>query len=95
MRAKAFAALAALVAALPASGQDADGVVVSVTRSERKAFDVPVSIDVVGGDALREGRPKVNLSESLGRVPGLVIQNRSNYAQDLQLSIRGFGARAT
>lgn len=95
MRAKAFAALAVLVAALPASGQDADGVTVSATRSERKSFDVPVSVDAVGSEALRDGQPKVNLSESLGRVPGLVIQNRNNYAQDLQLSIRGFGARAT
>jgi iron complex outermembrane receptor protein len=72
-----------------------DGVVVSATRSERKSFDVPVSIDAVGTEALREGQPKVNLSEALGRVPGLVIQNRNNYAQDLQLSIRGFGARST
>ncbi len=95
MRGKAFAALAALVVALPASGQDADGVVVSVTRGERKAFDVPVSIDVVGGDVLREGQPKINLSEAVGRVPGLLVQNRNNYAQDLQLSIRGFGARST
>ncbi len=72
-----------------------ESVVVSATRSERKSFDVPVSIDAVSGETLREGQPKVNLSESLGRVPGLVIQNRQNYAQDLQLSIRGFGARST
>ena len=38
---------------------------------------------------------QVNLSESMGSVPGLQIQNRQNYAQDLQLSIRGFGARST
>jgi iron complex outermembrane receptor protein len=31
----------------------------------------------------------------LGRVPGLVIRNRQNYAQDLQISVRGYGARAT
>src|SRR6266446_10510024 len=36
-----------------------------------------------------------NLSESLGRVPGIVVQNRQNYAQDLQISSRGFGARST
>jgi len=84
-----------MCAALPAHAQEVDGVVVSATRSERKSFDVPVSIDSVGAQALREGQPKVNLSEALGRVPGLVIQNRGNYAQDLQLSIRGFGARST
>ncbi len=37
----------------------------------------------------------INLSESLARVPGLVTSNRNNYAQDLQISSRGFGARAT
>jgi iron complex outermembrane recepter protein len=36
----------------------------------------------------------VNLSEALVRVPGLVVNNRNNYAQDLQISSRGFGARA-
>ncbi len=95
MRARLVAGLALLAACLPAAGQDADGVVVSATRGERKSYDVPVSIDAVGAEALREGQPKVNLSEALGRVPGLVIQNRNNYAQDLQLSIRGFGARST
>ena len=81
---------------MPAIAQGAeDGVVVSATRAERKGFDVPVSIDAVGFQALRDGQPKINLSEALGRVPGLVIQNRQNYAQDLQLSIRGFGARST
>jgi iron complex outermembrane receptor protein len=37
---------------------------------------------------------RVNASESLGAVPGLVAQNRQNYAQDLQISSRGFGARS-
>ena len=92
----AVLAAGALLPAGSAAAQEADeGIVVSATRSERRSFDVPVAIDAVGGDTLREGQPKVNLSESLGRVPGLVLQNRQNYAQDLQLSIRGFGARAT
>jgi iron complex outermembrane receptor protein len=37
----------------------------------------------------------VNLSESLVRVPGVVALNRQNYAQDLQISVRGYGARST
>jgi iron complex outermembrane receptor protein len=36
----------------------------------------------------------INLSESLSRVPGVVVQNRQNYSQDLQISSRGFGSRA-
>ena len=41
------------------------------------------------------GQPAINLSESLVRVPGVFAANRQNYAQDLQISSRGFGARAT
>jgi iron complex outermembrane receptor protein len=37
----------------------------------------------------------VNLSESLGAVPGVNVENRQNYAQDLQISVRGFGARSS
>src|SRR5204863_3696338 len=52
-------------------------------------------IDRIYGDEIREGRAQVNLSESLGRVPGIAVQNRQNYAQDLQIQSRGFGARST
>ena len=89
-------ATGAILSAAPAAAQDADeGIVVSATRTERRNLDIPASIDAVGTETLREGKPKVNLSESLGGVPGLSLQNRQNYAQDLQLSIRGFGARST
>ena len=37
----------------------------------------------------------VNLTETLKGVPGLQINNRENYAQDLQISMRGYGARST
>src|SRR4051794_15607389 len=78
----------------PAATGPAGGVVVSATRSERNSFDVPVSIDRIDAAAIRDGQPQNNLSESLVRVPGVVVQNRNNYAQDLQVSSRGFGARA-
>jgi iron complex outermembrane receptor protein len=70
-------------------------VVVSATRIEQEGFGLPAAIDLVPGTAIREARPQVNLSEPLARVPGIVVQNRHNYAQDLQISARGFGARAS
>lgn len=70
-------------------------VVVTATRVDTPAFDVPASIDRIDGDALRDARAQVNLSEGLGGVPGLLARERQNYAQDLQISIRGFGARST
>ena len=37
---------------------------------------------------------KLSLQEYLISVPGLFTQNANNYAQDLRISLRGFGARA-
>ncbi|MGM9482677.1 TonB-dependent receptor family protein [Roseateles sp. NT4] len=70
-------------------------VVVTATRSEAPPFDVPASIDRITGEELRAGRAQVNLSEGLGGVPGLLARDRQNYAQDGQISVRGFGARAS
>ena len=58
-------------------------------------MEVPASVDRVEAEDIRFARPMINLSESLGRVPGISVQNRQNYAQDLQISSRGFGGRAT
>lgn len=82
--------------AAPAAGSRVlQEVTVSATRVERDPMDLPVAIDTVDAITIREGNAQVNLSEALGRVPGLAVQNRQNYAQDLQVSSRGFGARAS
>ena len=72
-----------------------DTITVTGTRVERPSMEVPASIDRVEAEDIRWARPQINLSESLGRVPGIVVQNRQNYAQDLQITSRGFGARST
>ena len=69
--------------------------VISATRVERDGFDLPMAIDRIDASVITEAKPQVNLSEVLNRVPGIVAQNRQNYAQDLQISSRGFGARST
>ena len=80
---------------LPALAQPADSIVVTGSLAEQRAFDAPNSVSVVDAAALRSAGPMVNLSEALQRVPGLVVNLRNNYAQDLQISSRGFGARAS
>ena len=70
-------------------------VVVTATRVEAAPFDVPAAIDRVDVAAQREGRGQVNISEYLGGVPGLLARDRQNYAQDVQISVRGFGARSS
>ena len=69
-------------------------IVTSATRTARDSFDLPVAIDSVDKATIQEDRAQVNLSEALNRVPGISTLNRQNYAQDLQISSRGFGARS-
>ncbi len=91
-------ALAALLPAALAAAQTLeriDPIVVTATRTEGRAFDLPLSIDSVSAAQIQQDQLQINLSESLVRVPGLSVQNRSNYAQDLQISSRGYGARAS
>ena len=89
--------MAPAVAAMAAESQPPQTapVVVSGTRIGVSPLETPASVDIVEGAAMRRGQPGINLSEGLAGVPGLQIQNRQNYAQDLQLSSRGFGARST
>ncbi|HUH91139.1 MAG TPA: Plug domain-containing protein, partial [Lysobacter sp.] len=81
----------------PSPGVDAQlaPVVVTATRAPVDALVVPAAIDVIGADDIQRAQAKIDLSETLQRVPGVVARDRQNYAQDLQISIRGFGARAT
>lgn len=89
------ALLLPLVANVHASTNDEQTMVVTATPTAISELDTPAAVSVVNGDDMRQAAPRINLSESLGAVPGLQVQNRQNYAQDLQLSIRGFGSRST
>jgi iron complex outermembrane recepter protein len=77
------------------SEQQLSPIVVTATRFAESSLDLPVSIDRVDRRTIENGQLQVNLSESLITVPGVSVQSRQNYAQDLQLSIRGFGARSS
>lgn len=91
------AAVALAAASLCLGGlhaQTLEDVVVSASRAAQRSFDAPAAIQSIDRQTIEGAGPQVNLSESLNRVPGLTILNRQNYAQDLQVSIRGFGARS-
>jgi iron complex outermembrane receptor protein len=75
--------------------QQLDEIVVSASRSEQNRFDAPAAIDVVPVNAFSAQSPLVNMSELLSAVPGVQVRERQNYAQDLQISVRGFGTRST
>ena len=88
------AAPPAAAASAPAA-QQLPPVVISATRTEAQAFDVPASISRVGSDEVHDGHALINISEDLAGVPGLMARDRQNYAQDVQISVRGFGTRST
>lgn len=92
-------AAALLAAAADTWAADADtqlqAVTVSASRTAQRAFDAAASVESLAVDAFRTPSPLVNLSELTSTAPGLQIRERQNYAQDLQLSVRGFGSRST
>ncbi len=102
------AALCAVAVALPLdapaqSSTSASGskprslptIVVTATRIPEPAFDVPASITAVKVGGPDADTPGINASEYLRGVPGVLARDRQNYAQDEQISIRGFGSRST
>lgn len=68
--------------------------VVLGSEAQEQSSRLPLARTSLSAAQLETSNLGANLSESLQRVPGLVAVNRQNYAQDLQISSRGFGARA-
>jgi len=75
----------------PGPPQALPGVVVV---GSRVPLEAPASVDVVEASAV-PAAPRTSVSELLRRVPGVVARDRQNLAQDVQVTIRGFGARTT
>lgn len=67
---------------------------ISATRLALPVLKAPMSISKVERSWIAVGQPQVTLQEALAIVPGVVATNADNFAQDLRVSIRGFGARS-
>lgn len=67
---------------------------IEATRTDTSWLNTPASVYRIEQDK-NQNNLGVNLTETLKGVPGLQLNNRENYAQDLQISMRGFGARST
>ncbi|NUO01368.1 MAG: TonB-dependent receptor [Saprospiraceae bacterium] len=93
-----FAALAA-----PVNGQQladtlrADTlplVEISAARTTVKSDESALAVSVIDDGRIRIAQPQLTLAESLPAIPGIFVLGDANFAQDLRVSIRGFGARA-
>ncbi|QPF12843.1 TonB-dependent receptor [Acinetobacter baumannii] len=67
---------------------------VEATRTDTGYLQTPASVFRIETPQV-DSSSQVNLTEVVKGIPSLQIRNRENYAQDLQLSMRGFGARST
>jgi len=100
----------AAIAAIPLAGGNAvfaepvvqdtdatrlDEIIVHATRMGKRINEIPAAISVVTKDDIQLGRQQIGLNESLAAVPGVFIQSPYNYARDLRIAIRGFGARSS
>ena len=72
-----------------------DEIVVTATRSEASVRDVARSISLIDRERIQNATQQLGIDEVLAGVPGLYMQNRYNFSQDLSISMRGFGARSS
>jgi len=69
-------------------------VTVTASRLDNADLNVPVAVSVLNRYRIQGGQQQLVLNEALAAIPGLYTMNSENFAQDLRVSIRGFGARA-
>jgi len=106
----AIALLALVPSARPAAAQGTPPADSAAADSARAQALATVRVDVTRGEGaldritwavgsqstrdLRRGQPTLGIDEALNNIPGVLVSNRYNYAQDQRLSIRGAGSRA-
>ena len=69
-------------------------VIVEATHIPLPINKAPLAISKIERKQIVRAHAQLGLDESIASIPGTVLQNRFNFAQDLRISIRGFGARA-
>ncbi|MEY3368094.1 MAG: hypothetical protein RI973_1249, partial [Bacteroidota bacterium] len=74
--------------------QELNPVTVSASRLEASDDKTALATTLIGAYRLQHSQQQLALDEMLGVVPGLFAQNGSNFAQDVRISIRGYGSRA-
>ena len=96
----------ALALGLPAHAENDDGadeagslqslapIEVESVRLNTEVLTTPAAVDVTEAQDIQQGRAKAQLDSALNRTPGVYANNGSNFAQNLRISIRGFGARS-
>ncbi len=72
-----------------------DSVTTSATRFPEKLHNQSRSLSIADQTVLQYAQQQLSLQEPLANIPGVFILNPDNFAQDLRIAIRGFGARSS
>jgi iron complex outermembrane receptor protein len=67
---------------------------IKATRLPSTFLQTPLAGSSLTYEELTRGRNATSLHDPLTLLPGVFVLNGDNYAQDLRVSVRGFGARA-
>jgi iron complex outermembrane receptor protein len=73
---------------------DLTPVTVQSSRFETADIQTSLALTSLSQSFIQRGQAQFSVNESIDAVPGLFALNPNNFAQDLRVSIRGFGARA-
>ncbi|MBT8128601.1 MAG: TonB-dependent receptor plug domain-containing protein, partial [Gammaproteobacteria bacterium] len=69
-------------------------VLITAPLIETRWQDSPSGVTLIDDDDIGGGRAPLQATDALSLAPGVLVQNRNNFAQNPRVSIRGFGARA-
>ena len=71
-----------------------EGVSVTVTRGREQLNRLPYAASILGASQIQGFERTLTLDESLLVIPGVLVNNRYNFALGNRISIRGFGSRS-
>ena len=89
-----FLTLLSCVAISQDKFSELDEIEVTATRIDSTLLRSSRSVSVIGKEEIQNATQLLAMDEVLAGVPGLYMQNRYNFSQDLRVSLRGFGARS-
>ena len=92
-----YALLAPILVSAPLAAQEYPTLaplLVQAQRIDTHWQDLPTTLSLIDAEDLGTGRTQLHPSDALAFAPGVLLQNRDNFAQNPRVSIRGFGARA-
>ncbi len=75
-------------------GDELQTIRITAPLIETRWQEAPSGVTLIDQEDIRDGRAPLQPTDALSLAPGVLVQNRDNFAQNPRVSIRGFGARA-